>query len=118
MIIADEGLNGNIVRELRSEGYHMEWIQEIAPGIPDEQVIQLVKERNQIPLTEDKDFGEWVHSHRVKGLTVIFLRYKKTDYPTIILFLKKLPAEILEFQSERENEFITINRNKVRRRKI
>ena len=75
MILADEGLNGNIVKELRKLGIEVDWILEVSPGIKDEQVIKRAKEHKKILITEDKDFGEWVFAHKIKGLSIIFLRY-------------------------------------------
>lgn len=41
-VLADEGLNGNIVRELRKHGFEVEWVLEIDPGISDLQVIECI----------------------------------------------------------------------------
>lgn len=120
MILADEGLNGNIVRFLRAKKFEVEWILEISPGIKDEQVIEYGKENKKILITEDKDFGEWIFSHKVNGLTIVFLRYEKVDFEQILIFLEKILSEIIskEDTQKPEYEFITINRNKVRRRFI
>jgi len=118
LILADEGLNGNIVRELREKGFNVDWILEIEPGISDEKIIELAKERHRSLITEDKDFGEWVFAHQIEGLTIIFLRYAKDDYPKVLKFLIELLKELEERPLSTGNEFITINRNKVRRRKI
>jgi hypothetical protein len=40
LVLADEGLNGNIVRELRGKGINIDWILEIEPGMSDEQIIE------------------------------------------------------------------------------
>ena len=118
LILADEGTSGYLVRDLRAQGYEIEWVAEINPGIPDEDVITLAKEKDQVLITEDKDFGEWVFAHQVRGLTIIFLRYEKEDYPEVLKFLLSLLDEFDQFEREDGYEFITINRNKVRRRKI
>lgn len=115
MILADEGLNGYLVKALREEGYELMWIKETNPGMLDEDIIDLARNKNHILITEDKDFGEWIFSHHLSGLTIIFLRYDKPDYDLILKYLKKTLKTIL---STKENEFITINRNKVRRRFI
>lgn len=44
LVLADEGLNGKIVRELRKNGFNIDWILEVEPGMADEQVIELAKE--------------------------------------------------------------------------
>nr|MBI1229531.1 toxin-antitoxin system, toxin component [Cytophagales bacterium] len=115
MILADEGLNGNLVRALREDGYEITWIKETKPGIEDEDIISLAMQTSQILITEDKDFGEWIFAHHLSGLTIIFLRYDKEDYSRILSFLK---TELKTMESGEKNEFITINKNKVRRRRI
>ena len=115
MILADEGLNGNLVRALREEGYQVIWIKETNVGMDDEDIIALARQNSQILITEDKDFGEWIFAHQLSGLTIVFLRYDKEDYNTILSFLKWALKTI---ETDGKNEFITINKNKVRRRRI
>ena len=114
MIIADEGLNGNLVRSLRADGYQVIWIKELNAGMKDRKIIELARQNNKVIITEDKDFGEWVFAHRVSELSIIFLRYDKEDYE-IVLSLLRSTLQTLEVD---HNEFVTINRNKVRRRRI
>ena len=118
-ILADEGFNGNFVRELREVGFDIEWIVETNAGILDEEVIEIAKANNQILLTEDKDFGEWVFAHQATGLTIVFVRYKAEDILEIIESLVLILKE-LEGSKSYENiyEFITISRGKIRRREI
>ena len=115
MILADEGLNGNLVRTLRADGYGVIWVKELNAGMADKDIIALAQQNNQIVITEDKDFGEWVFAHRLNGLTIIFLRYNKADYEVILSLLR---TTLKSIEANGSNEFITINRNKVRRRKV
>jgi predicted nuclease of predicted toxin-antitoxin system len=115
MILADEGLNYKLIVELRSAGYEVEWIRDFGAGMKDIDIIEIARKNKQIIITEDKDFGEWVFSHQITGLTVIFLRYDKEDYPVIISFLKDT-LKTGEFVNT--DQFITINKNKIRRRSI
>ena len=115
MILADEGLNGNLVRALREKGYQVIWIKETNVGMDDEDIIALARQNSQILITEDKDFGEWIFAHQLSGLTIVFLRYDKEDYNAILSFLK---SALKTIETDGKNEFITINKNKVRRRRI
>ena len=115
MIIADEGLNGNLVKALRREGHQVVWIKETNAGMADEDIIALARQNNRILITEDEDFGEWIFSHHLSGLTIIFLRYDKEDYDIVLSFLK---YTLKTTEADGKNEFITINKNKVRRRNI
>jgi len=82
-ILADEGFNGIIIKELRQSGLALEWILENNSGITDYKVIEIAKNNKQILLTEDKDFGEWVFAHRITGLNIIFIRYQALDLSVI-----------------------------------
>ncbi len=118
-ILADEGFNGIFIRKLRELSFQIDWIVEISPGISDEEVIEIAKTNNQILLTEDKDFGEWVFAHQVSGLTIIFVRYQKEEQSEIVENLAIVLGELLDDESGGTiHEFITINRNKIRRRII
>lgn len=118
MILADEGLNGNIVRELRKKNFDVDWILELHPGMTDQEIIVLAKKNRKILITEDKDFGEWVFAHKIESLTIIFLRYEKKDFQQVMRFLKTLVQELVQAKRKGSNQFITINKNKVRRREI
>ena len=64
MILADENIDADIVSILQSNSIDVLHIKENNIGIPDEEVISLSKKLGRIILTEDKDFGEWVFSHK------------------------------------------------------
>lgn len=117
LILADECLNGILVRDLRDAGLSVQWIRESHPGIMDEEVIKLAKRSNQILITEDKDFGEWVFAHKVNGLTIVFLRYDRSEYPDILSSLLKVLSGLDDMEG-RSHEFVTISKKKVRRRFI
>ena len=118
-ILADEGFNGKFVSKLRADGFSIEWILETNPGIPDEEVINIAKTNNQISLTEDKDFGEWVFAHQISGLTIIFVRYRSEETAEILSSLRFILDSLdTGDSSETIHEFITITRNKIRRRQI
>jgi predicted nuclease of predicted toxin-antitoxin system len=51
-ILADEGLNGNLMKALRDDGYSVQWVQESYVGMADENIIALAKENQQILVTE------------------------------------------------------------------
>jgi predicted nuclease of predicted toxin-antitoxin system len=118
LILADEGFNGHFVRALREQDFQVDWVLEVSPGIDDEEVIELAKGQGRTLLTEDKDFGEWVFAHQVSGLSIVFVRYSKEDYPIILESLITILTELNEKIDSQSNEFITINKNKIRRRLI
>ncbi|MDZ4064508.1 MAG: DUF5615 family PIN-like protein, partial [Coriobacteriia bacterium] len=59
-LLADEGVEARIVERLRVDGYHVEYIAELAPGITDDEVLDRANEGERLLITLDKDFGELV----------------------------------------------------------
>ena len=77
-------------------------------------MIQLALQHNYLLLTEDKDFGEWVFSHHVEGLSVLFLRYLFFEFQEIARTL----AQLLKTQQLERPFFATITTKKNRMRKL
>lgn len=73
--LADESCDFRIVRALRAAGYDVVAVSEIAQSAPDSEVLQIAVENDQILITEDSDFGEWVFSHGKKMKGVLFIRF-------------------------------------------
>ena len=61
-LLADEGVDRQIVERLRQEGHHVVYIAEVEPGITDEVVLDRANEINALLITLDKDFGELTSS--------------------------------------------------------
>jgi predicted nuclease of predicted toxin-antitoxin system len=57
-ILADEGVSGYLVRELRKD-FEIEWILEGDSALTDREIMKISKSNSKILITEDKDFGEW-----------------------------------------------------------
>ena len=115
MIIADENIDARIIKAIRSIPINTISVFESYRGISDEDVLFLSKELEKIILTEDKDFGEWVFAHKLKGVSVIFLRYHYSETDEIIKILK----DVLKNRREKLfNKFTTITVNKIRVREI
>ena len=115
MILADENIDSRIINILRDQKIKVYSILEEFPGITDFEIIQLARRTGFILLTEDKDFGEWVFSHKEKEISVIFLRYKTSDLDilskSLVKLLKTNPDELI-------SHFTTVTINKIRKRKI
>lgn len=73
--LADESCDFSVVRALRGAGHDVLAVAEIFPRADDESVIRFAVEEGRILLTEDKDFGQLVYSHRRRSGGVILLRY-------------------------------------------
>ena len=111
MIIADENIDQNIIRELRNKGYSVYAIRENMPGISDRQIIGMLNKETTILITEDKDSGEFVFAHGFRDVKIILLRYLKDEVQQIITNIEKVCTEHHEKQG---NYFITITPKKIR----
>jgi predicted nuclease of predicted toxin-antitoxin system len=115
MIIADENIDQPLVNMLRTKGYEVFAIREKLRGIADTGIIRIVKSKNGVLITEDKDFGELVFAYGFIGVAIIFLRFDKLDYPEIE---SRLLAVLKDYYPKKENFFITITKNKTRITKL
>lgn len=115
MIIADENIEQHWIDLLRANGYEVFSIREKLAGISDEEVAAIAQDHNGILLTEDKDFGELVFAHGIKGLSVIFLRY---DQPLYHQIEHSVIQVVSSYYSAQQNYFITITAAAIRVRSI
>jgi predicted nuclease of predicted toxin-antitoxin system len=60
-LIADESVDRPIVNALRSAGYAVVEIAELAPSLTDDAVLALAQQHAAQLLTQDRDFGELVY---------------------------------------------------------
>ena len=115
MIIADENVEKYLIDLLKNKGFEVLSIKEKYAGIKDLEIVNLIKTTNGILLTEDKDFGEFVFAHFIRGLSVILLRY---DQPRYELIEDNLLTVAINYHNNIESVFITITQHKIRVRKI
>ncbi len=110
-ILADESVDFRIVKALRNKGFEVISVAEENPGIPDKDVIDYSKDNNALLLTEDSDFGEWVFVHKVRSVSVIFLRYKTEEIERISNSLVKT---LIDYGVSLSGKFVVITLNKIR----
>jgi predicted nuclease of predicted toxin-antitoxin system len=80
-IVADEGVDRQVVEELRSESHEVIYVAELAPGISDDEVLQLANERDALLLTTDKDFGELVFRLGRVAAGIVLMRLEGLSPP-------------------------------------
>jgi predicted nuclease of predicted toxin-antitoxin system len=73
-LLADEGLERVVVERLRRDGHSVGWVAELAPSVPDEEVLRLAIAGGAVLVTEDKDFGELVYRRRLGHTGVVLVR--------------------------------------------
>lgn len=73
-LLADEGVDRQVVEILRETGHDVVYVAELDPGISDEDVLELAKTEQRKLLTSDKDFGELVFRQKLLTNGVILTR--------------------------------------------
>ena len=73
-LVADESTDRRIVERLRQGGHRVWYVAEMAPGIPDDAVLDLANREGAVLLTADKDFGELVVRQRRVSSGVVLIR--------------------------------------------
>ncbi|HEX5153543.1 MAG TPA: DUF5615 family PIN-like protein [Parafilimonas sp.] len=113
-LLADEGIDKQIVDALRNAGFDVVYILETNPSADDDFILSLANAQQRILLTQDKDFGELV------------FRLKQLHYGVVLIRLHgykpEVKAEITtSVLSQHKNElakaFTVIQPNAIRIRK-
>lgn len=73
-LLADEGVERQIVERLRQAGHGVWYIAEMEPGIDDDVILAQANARQALLITLDKDFGELVYRQGLIHSGVILLR--------------------------------------------
>lgn len=60
-LLADEGVERQIVERLRQAGHDVWYIAEMEPGIADDVILAQANASQALLITLDKDFGELVY---------------------------------------------------------
>lgn len=114
-ILADENIDFRLIKLLRNEGHNVFSVLEENKGITDLEVINLAMKLNTIILTLDKDFGEWVFSHKEYSNGIILLRYNAKEFFAIFQSLNFI---LKERYSDLVGKFVVLSKNKLRIRDI
>lgn len=73
-LFADEGIDRQIVVQLRLEGHAVLYVAEFEPGISDDVVFDKANQTNALLVTADKDFGEMAFRQGSVRAGVVLLR--------------------------------------------
>ena len=113
--IADECCDAIVVDGLRTLGYDLIYIKEVAVGADDEIVLQMAKDADRILITEDKDFGELVVRFGLPAFGILFLRMNPADSAAKLARL----GEVIQSHADRfAGNFIVVDETKVRIRSL
>jgi len=98
-LLADENIETEVVQYLRNNGYTVDYVLEMSPGIKDRDVIEKANKNNSLVMTSDKDFGELVFRQGLVHNGVILLRLHELPSPVkaniVLSFLKNHGDNIL-----------------------
>jgi predicted nuclease of predicted toxin-antitoxin system len=75
--IADENISRLVIERLRTAGFDVVAVRDLAPGISDRDVLKTATAEERIVLTEDRDFGELVIRQRINVEGVILLELER-----------------------------------------
>jgi predicted nuclease of predicted toxin-antitoxin system len=73
-LLADEGVERQIVEQLRKHGHAVLYIAEMEPGVGDEIILGRANAQHALLITADKDFGELVFRQHAVHAGVLLLR--------------------------------------------
>jgi predicted nuclease of predicted toxin-antitoxin system len=73
-LLADEGVDRQIVEQLRHAGHAVVYVAELAPSISDDEVLQQANDQQAILITIDKDFGELIFRLNRVAAGVVLIR--------------------------------------------
>ena len=114
-LLADENVDFRIIKILRESGIVIHSILEDHKSVSDFEVIEIARKLNSIILTLDKDFGEWVFSHKEFTIGVILLRYNPKEYLEIT---KAIQTLINQHNDDLVGKFVVLSTSKIRIREI
>lgn len=109
--LADESCDFAVVRALRKAGHDVMAVAELSPGISDGEVAMRALEERRILLTEDKDFGQMIHTKSQASVGVVFLRFPSR----LRLPMAEMIVRLVKEHGERlHNRFVVVTPSRVR----
>jgi predicted nuclease of predicted toxin-antitoxin system len=70
----DESVDKEVADRLRQDGHEVLCISEMQPGMSDDLVLSLARERGDVLVTADKDFGELVFRQKRAASGIVLVR--------------------------------------------
>jgi predicted nuclease of predicted toxin-antitoxin system len=80
-VLADENCELELVDRLRTRGYDVVTIAELAPSIDDESIFAIAQSDGRVLLTSDQDFGLIAEHARVRPPAVALMRLERVSPP-------------------------------------
>ena len=113
--LIDESSGFKLHNFLIEMGFDSEFVREIMPRAPDEEVLNFAEKEKRILITNDKDFGELIFRLNKPSSGVILLRLK-IDSPKQ---RQKYVENAIKILKERiKSSFVVVTEGQIRVRKI
>ncbi len=114
--LADENIPNGAIAFLRHRGQEVYSVAELAPGAPDERVIQLAVERQFILLSFDRDHGDLIFGQAViPPPAVVYLRL----YPPNPEALERILSGLIELGEDAlTGQFTVVTFDGIRQRTL
>lgn len=113
--VADENIEGPIVRQLSFEGHDVLWILKERPRASDEAVLLIARSEARILLTNDKDFAELTYLRKLSSTGIVLLRMGALRTSDKVAVLQ---AAIQQFGDGLTGWFTVLTPHGVRRRPL
>lgn len=110
-LVADEGVDRQIVERLRQDGQVVMYVAELAPSISDDEVLQLANDQQAVLVTIDKDFGELVFRLNRVAAGVILIRLEGLTSTSKALIVTQV---IRDHETEMYDAFSVISPGMIR----
>lgn len=113
--LANENIPGVAVGALRSAGFDVAWMRDLAPGADDEEVLAIARDQQRLVLTFDKDFGFLAFTRGPSGVPgVVLLRIDRHRPDRLAARL----VEILSGRDDWHDRFAVVDEERVRLRRM
>jgi len=100
--LADECFSGFLTRSMRTAGFDVLRVGDVAPAASDEQVLGLAATEDRVLLTEDNDFGDLVVRLRLPTRGVVRVVLKSLNKPDQAARLIKALNELGDIEQASE----------------
>jgi predicted nuclease of predicted toxin-antitoxin system len=110
--LLDQSTDARLIPFLKTLGHDVTRIgSHYPPGLPDQEVLPLAKQKQRILITDDRDFGELVFRLQQPHAGVIFLRLG--TYAPLSLKSERL-SYVLTNYSDQLDQFLVVTKDTVR----
>ena len=99
-LLADENVHGKVVARLRSRGYALDWVKEIAGGADDPVLLAFEDMRSTVFITNDRDFSDLIFRQGLPPpLALLYTRTEHRDWElTASLLIAELERGVMTGQ--------------------